>query len=67
MAERRIVEAAASMTGVDQFGSKRATARDVEAAMSQAVLDCYRKGIKDPQKIRDAQLQARERVLTASR
>jgi hypothetical protein len=38
-------------------------AKALEAAMSQAVKDCYAQGVTDPDKIRAQMMEAREQVL----
>lgn len=53
----RIVAATGSATH-----SRGATAQQIEAAMSQAVLDCAEEGITDTAEIKARMLEARERV-----
>lgn len=44
------------------FPSGRALAKAIEAGMSEAVLECSKKGITDPVEIRAAMMAAREGV-----
>lgn len=59
----RIVEAVASMSGVGVLGRDTSMATRCEQAMAQAILDTMAAGVTDPDVIRQAQLDARDRVL----
>ena len=59
----KIVEGVAAMTAVSALGEDKSTlAQQVEAAMAQAVQDCYTAGITDPDKVRAAMLAARDKL-----
>lgn len=42
--------------------AQKLTAKMIETAMSEAVAECYKKGITDPAKVREAMMQARQHV-----
>jgi hypothetical protein len=58
MAKSKIVTA----VGVASSGREPRLSQKIEAAMSAAVLACNEKGITDPDKIREAMLEARGAV-----
>jgi hypothetical protein len=55
--------AAAAMTTSSSGGlGSRGLGQAIEAAMAQAVNDCFKKGVTDDDSVREAKLAARERV-----
>jgi hypothetical protein len=55
--------AAASVSTSSAGGmTRRGLGAAIEAAMAQAVTDCFKKGITDDDSVREAKLEARERV-----
>lgn len=64
--EPRIVEAVASMTPVAELGDAagQSLVSRIQDAMVAAVQKCQADGITDPEIIRQAQIDARDRVLS---
>lgn len=56
----------AAAAGVAGNGSNDLSVQDLEAAMTEATEACFRKGITDPDKVRDAKLAARDKVRKAA-
>lgn len=56
----KIVEAAGT-----SVGAKHLTAKMIEEAMAQAVVDCAKEGVIDPDEIRKRKLAAREQIKRA--
>lgn len=57
----RIVQGVA--ISANQGGQKTDLAQRTELAMSDAVLFCHEHGVTDPDKVRDAMMEARDRVV----
>lgn len=62
MAESKVVEAVAVAAKSFKNGSTRLT-KQIEDAMSQAVLDCMSEGITEPEDIKAKMMEARQKVL----
>lgn len=63
--EPRIVEAVASMTAPGELGEAEGIAKvkRLQDAMVAAVMQCQADGVTDPEVIRQAQIDARDKVL----
>jgi hypothetical protein len=52
----------AAATGSAAAGGGDLDQAAIQDAMDAAAADCFKKGVHDPEKVRDAKLKARERV-----
>lgn len=58
----KIVEAIATGGGGGAAG-KKISSKDIDTAVQQAIMDCNKKGITDPEKIKAAMHAARKKVV----
>lgn len=62
-----IKEATMTASGSSALGTKTVNSKDIEEAMSLAVMECKARGIADPIQIKEAMMAARRRVLEGYR